>query len=240
MRKLITLFAGLSFISLSYSQTGEKYSSESDVTNAINVYDHFTGNNAPLYNGKEYVFYTFRMKGDPFFFSTKFSKGWVSYLGKKYEPVSLLFDLSRNELILLNADDRSAVVLHNELVDSFSISGNKFLNLQEDAAHHLTHAGYYNVLYDGSIQVLAKRIKTISPAIENDSLTQVFASKNDFFIRKNGSYYSASNSKDVFHLFADKRRELKKAMRQNHVKFKRKTFENSLVKSAELYDKISH
>lgn len=239
MKKLIAFIIGIFSVCSSYSQNESGYpSSQSDVGNAIRLYDHFTADNAPLYNGKEYVFYAFRMKGTPYFADERFFKGWINYQGKKYDSVSLLYDLSRNELAVLSADNKSAIVLHNEMVDSFYISENKFVNLAEDTAEHLVHAGYYNILYDGKTQLLAKRSKTISDAIEDNFIIRVFSSKDQIYIRKDGHYYPVSNSKDVLEVFSDKKKELRKKMRQNHVKIKRITFENSLVKTVALYDEL--
>jgi hypothetical protein len=231
--KLVVFFLGIS--SVSYSQDA---SSADNIENAVSLYDLFTGSNAPVYNGKEYVFYAFRMKGDPYFASAEFSKGWVCYEGKKYDSVSLLYDLTRNELIILNADRRFAIVLHNESVDSFSLSNNKFIKLDKDEKKHLGYAGFYNVLYDGHVQLLALRKKVMSDLIENYVVFKIFTSQDRFFIFKNDTYYPVSNSKDIFRVLSDKRKPLKKMLRHNHVKIKKNDFENSIKKAVEFYDEI--
>lgn len=239
MRKLVTLVLGVFCAAFSFSQNENAYSSsQAGIENAITLYNRFTGSNAPLYNGKEYVFYTFRMRGDPYFATTKFSQGWVSYEGKKYDSLSLLYDLSRNELVILTADQKSAIVLHNESVDSFGFSDNKFIKLEKDEKMHLDYAGFYNLLYDGHIQILARRKKVISDLIENYAVIMLFSSQDRFYILKNGMYYPVSKSKDVFDVLADKRKQLKKMLRRNHIKIKKNDFENSLMKAAEFYDEI--
>lgn len=240
MRKLIAFIFGISSISFSYSQkTGKYSSSEDDVANAINLYDQFTAKNAPVYNGKEYVFYTFRMKGYPFFLSEKFSKGWVSYEGKKYESIELEYDLTRNELVVLAPDRRAAMVLHNELVDSFGFAGYKFISLEKNENARLDYAGFYNLLYDGKTQILARRKKSIREVIEDKPGVRYFPSQDRFYIHKNGKYYPVNNSKDVYKVFTDKRKQVKKMMRRNHIKIKKGNFENSIVKAAQLYDEFS-
>ncbi len=63
--------------------------------------------------GSEYLFYTFKMEGDPFFGtgiygdgSVNFVEGWVSYNGRKYGFVALLFDLVRDQLVVLSPDQK--------------------------------------------------------------------------------------------------------------------------------------
>jgi hypothetical protein len=242
-------FSMLFFIAPAFSQNMQKGSPESlQVKNAIAVYDQYTRNNAPLFNGREYLFYTFKMEGDPFFGtgiygdgSVSFVEGWVSYNGRKYGPVALLFDIARDQLVVLSPDQKTPIVMHNEFVDSFSLYGHTFIALKEDHSQNLYNTGFYDLLYNGkNVQFLERRLKVLNPRIVANTLVTNFPPKNRFYIHKNNLYYLVSSKKDVFRVYSDRIKDLKKLMRQNHIKLRRKNFETSAAKVTALYDQLTH
>ena len=249
MKHFLFLFSSLFFLNPIFSQSLKKGSiADLQVKNAIEVYDHYTADNAPIYNGKEYLFYTFKMEGDPFFGtgiygdgSVNFVEGWVSYNGRKYGLVPLLFDLVRDQLVVLSPDKKTPIVMHNEFVDSFSIFGHTFIALNEDHKQNLYNTGFYDLLYNGQrVQFLERHVKLLNPRIQGTTMTTIFQSKNRFYIHKNGLYYLVSGKKDMFRVFSDHLRELKKVMRQNHLKLRHKNFETAAVKATAFYDQLTH
>jgi hypothetical protein len=209
--------------------------------NAIEVYDQYNKNDQPVYNGEEYLYYTFRMDGDPFFISPDFSYGWVSYNGRKYDSLALIYDLARTDLVVLSPDQVTRIVMHNEFIDSFFLRGHTFIKLKEDHKQNLYNSGFFDVLYNGqNVQFLELRSKLRNPRIVSNVLITSFPEKNHFYIHKNGLYYLVSGKKDVFRVFGDKVRDLKKRMRQDHVKLKRNNFEFAAPKVAAIYDQLTH
>ncbi len=241
MKILLFLITALFFLNPSFSQTVKQDSiSDAQLQNAINLYDNFSAGNAPVYNGIEYIYYTFKMEGDPYFITGDFSNGWVSYSGRKYDSLSVMYDEARNQLVILNFDKKSRIVLQNEFVDSFNLLGHTFISLTEDHQQNLYNSGFYDMLYNGKIQFLARRIKTMDSPIKGDLLVRVFYIKDRFYVHKNGLYYLVNSKKDVYHLFNDKIRDIKKLMRKQHLKFRRRNFEQTMVKVTALYDQLTY
>src|SRR6187551_3147751 len=117
MKILLFLISSLFFLNPSFSQSIKPDSiSDVQLQNAIDLYDHFSADNAPVYNGIEYIYYTFKMEGDPYFITGDFSNGWVNYLGRKYDSLPLIYDVARNQLVILSPDKASRIVLQNEFV----------------------------------------------------------------------------------------------------------------------------
>ena len=124
MKILLFLISALFFLNPSFSQSVKQDSiSNLQLQNAIDLYDNFSAENAPVYNGIEYIYYNFKMEGDPYFITGDFSKGWVNYSGRKYDSLSVMYDVARNQLVILSHDKKSRIVLQNEFVDSFNLSG---------------------------------------------------------------------------------------------------------------------
>lgn len=208
--------------------------------NVIAVYDHYTGDNARVFNGRAYLYYNFRMEGKPFFEADDLSEGWVSYEGKKYEPLSMLYDLIRNEVVILLPDSNSRAVLQNDLVDSFKVAGHTFISLKEDHNQNLYNTGFYDVLYNAHVQLLARRTKVMREDLKENPILTIISAKDFLYIHKDGLYYFVNNKKDVFRLFAGKKNEIRKMMRRQHLKLNRKTFENTLETVVAFYDQLIH
>ncbi|MEO8414951.1 MAG: hypothetical protein ABI472_14885 [Ginsengibacter sp.] len=237
MKILLLFLSGLFWITASLSQ-GNKVDSLADiqVKNVISLYDHYTDGNAPVYNGSEYLYYTFKTKGDPFFEWDNLSKGWLSYEGKVFDPLSILYDIARNQVVVLLPDSTSRAVVQNEFIDSFEISNHTFINLKEDHRQNLYNTGFYDLLYRGHMELMARRVKEMTEVIEDNAVIRVFSPKDNFYIHKGGRYYLVNNEKDVFRLFADKKHEIRKMLRREHLKFRRKNFESILLKVTAFYD----
>jgi len=249
MKFFLSFLSILFLIAPAFSQSIQKDSSAyAQVKNAIAMYDHYNADNAPVFNGTEYLFYTFKMEGDPFFGtsvygdgSVSFVEGWVSYQGRKYASLALLFDLVRNQLVVLSPDQKTPIVMHNEFIDSFSLYGHTFIALQEDHTQNLYNTGFYDLLYNGQkVQFLERRLKVLNPRIVSNTMITSFLLKNRFYIHKNGLYYLVSNKKELFKVYSDKMRDLKKLMRQNHLKLRRKNFETAAAKASAFYDQLTH
>lgn len=225
---------------LSFSQSIRNDSiADLQIKNAVSLYNHFTDGGAPIFNGPEYIYYNFKMEGDPYFVNGDYSKGWVGYAGRVYKPVSIFYDVVRNHLILLNADSVTNIEMLNQFIDSFYLFGHTFISLKEDQKQNLYNTGFYDLLYNGRVQLLARRIKGIQTKIENFTVIRVFYPADRFYIHKDGIYYLVSNKKEVFRLLADKEHEIKKMMRRKHIKLKHKTFESSLTEVIAFYDQLT-
>lgn len=241
MKFFLFLFSTFFLLPGAFSQTQKKdISTDEQVKNAIADYSHYTRDNAPLFNGSVYLYYTFKMEGDPFFGSNDFNEGWVNFNGRKYDSLALLYDLVRDQLVVLSPDKQSRIVMHNEFIDSFSLYNHTFIALKEDHKQNLYNTGFYDLLYNGqNVQFLGRRLKVLNPRIVSNVMITSFPVKNRFYIHKKDLYYLVSSKKDVFRVFSDKARELKKLMHQNHLKLKRKNFEIAAPKVTALYDQLT-
>lgn len=241
MKFFVILVPSLFSLTVSFSQSVKADSAINiQVKNALDVYNKYTGANAQIYNGDEYMYYYFKMEGDPFFITPDLSKGWVGYARRMYEPLSLGYDIQRNQVTIASADNFARIVLNNEFVDSFYFSGHTFIKLKEDYKQNLNTTGFYDLLHNGHTQLLARRIKIVEEVIKDYTLIRVFTEKDHFYIHKNGLYYLVSNKKEAFRLFADKQHQVKKMLRHEHIKINRENFEAGLQRAVEFYDQLSH
>ena len=138
------------------------------------------------------------------------------------------------------ADKRAMVVLDNDFVDSFELLGHTFIRLEEDHQQNLYNSGFYDVLYNGGVQFLARRIKTMDAPIKGNLIVRVFYPQDRYYIHKEGLYYLINKRKDVYRLFDDKIHDVKRLMRKEHVRIRRKNFEEATQKVTQIYDQLTH
>jgi hypothetical protein len=224
-----------------YSQNTEKENVATlQIKNAIELYNHYNADYIPVYNGEAYIFYTMKMEGSPYFQKDEFSKGWVSYKGRKYDSLKLMYDISRNQLVTMYPDNISFITIQNQFMDSFYLLGHTFIFLKENHKVNLYDSGFYDLLYNGKVQFLGRYAESLLTTIQIDVLVTNFIKHNHFYVHKEGLYYLVSNKKEVYRVFADKLHELKRMMRRNHIKLRRKNFGTVMVKVTAFYDQLTH
>jgi hypothetical protein len=206
------------------------------VANGLKLYDNYTGPQASIYNGSEYIAYIFKREGMPFFLSDTMALGWVGYEGRIYQQMIIQYDIARNQVLLLNSNRRSKIVLHNELIDSFYFSNHTFKKLVASSVQNLSTTGFYDVLYNGNVKVYANRKKLFKDVIKDNELVRIFGNEDRYYIFKGGKYYLVNNKKDVYNLLNDKKSEIKSAMRRRKIKFRKNNFEEALLVATEIYD----
>ena len=88
MNKLLLVICTFFLFSKSFSQSVNFDSATSlQIKNAVDAYDHFTDGNAAIYNGQEYIYYSFLMEGDPYFITGNLTIGWVKYKNRMYDSL---------------------------------------------------------------------------------------------------------------------------------------------------------
>ncbi len=232
------LFFAFSFGFRGFSQglSDDSASINQKIKQSIQLYDNYMGAQSAIFNGPDYLPLNFKKEGIPFFEVDSMATGWVGYEGRIYEPMHIQYDVARNHVVILNYDKRGRIILNNELVDSFQLLNHRFLRLQANSAQNLGTTGFYDLLYNGKTKVLASRKKAFREVIKDNEVIRVFVKQDRHFVFKGDKYYLVNNKKDVFRLFDDKKHEIKAAMRQQKIKFRRSNFEEALLMAAKIYD----
>lgn len=206
--------------------------------NAVTFYNNSFGPELRLFNGKEYHEYLLPFKeGQPYFFSNIFSKGTVSYEGKTYENVSILYNLVTDQVVILKYSGFSKIQLLKERVDAFSLSGHYFINIQNGSlSSPALRPGFYDIVASGKVSLLVKRTKRIQTDTKETVEIKVL-SKDHFFLR-NKNVYSEVDTKNAFlKQLKAKRKEIQQFIKQNGIRY-RKNPEEAMVRILEYYNQI--
>ena len=210
-----------------------------------NITDNFyrtIGSQSQLYNGKNYEFYSPSFKGNAYVFDNdSFTPGSVVYDSFLYKNVSMLYDLYQDEVVIQLYNSALKATLIKERVTSFDLLDHHFVNIKTDSTStNSVSPGYYDQLYGGKIQVLARREKSIQTTNDiTGSLISYFLPSLNYYLYKNGKYYSVSSESSFLDVLKDKKKDLQQFIRANKLKFNKYQREDAMAKVAAYYDHLT-
>jgi len=199
---------------------------------AINSYAVAIGGQSHLYNGSAYTEYVSQRDEHPYFLD-EWIEGSVTYDGEFHDNVPILYDLSLDRVIIDNAFSIKKVMLVNEKVSAFTIGDRKFVHIVDGSLP----SGHYQLGYNGDVKVYARYKKTLQSKAVDYSVFNVFEEKKTYYIYKDGKFNTVRGKASVVKLFGDKKREIKKFIRDNTVTFGSDRV-GDLSRVAQYYDQI--
>jgi len=210
--------------------------------NAVNKFYASQGNQSPLFNGPEYYLYDPHIKGNAYFMeNSAFAAGAVLYDGIWYNNVQMIYDIYKDQVVILLYNHFSKIYLINEKVEGFDYLDHHFKNIMSDTIANKAElkSGIYDELYNGKTEVLVKRYKNIQTTNGGFSGPEsFFDSHRSLFIKKGRNYFEISGKGSLLDVLKDKKKELDSYIKSANIKF-RKDPENAMVKIANYYDQLT-
>jgi hypothetical protein len=193
------------------------------------------GADSRLYNGREYIRNGTPAKGYPYFEWDSLTPGSLEYDGISY-AIPLEYDLAQDQLVIRDYASNILISLVIEQTPYFSIGPYHFRYFGPGKAQ-LPDPGFYQELYAGSqVTLLARRRKNLIFPSTPDEQPQ-YVQMNTFFLLLNGSSFKINSEKELLDILGDKKEELKKYIRRNHLSFKRH-LEESMIQTIAFYQQI--
>jgi hypothetical protein len=210
------------------------------------VFNKAIGQQSALYNGPQYLFYNRQQfSGSAYFQENTTSLGNVNYDGVEFKNVQLVYDLYKDELITLLYDNNSNFCLLKEDVKNFDLLGHHFVNINADTLTSNTSikSGYYDELYHGRAQVLARVSKQVQVATSSVGTPEAYSfftqAAQAFFIRKDNIYYPVDGEGALLKVLKDQKAQLLKYIKTNKIKFN-KDRGQAMSSLAAYYDSLSN
>ncbi len=221
---------------------GDSSSRQKGFTNALNLFNTTVGEQSSLYNGPEYYFYDPIYKGNAYFMDMNaFTPGTIYYDGTLYKNVPMLYDIYSDKVVVLLYNHFSKFSLLRERVKSFDFLDHHFINIAADSLDNnaVISPGFYDELYKGKVQVLARRAKNIQNNPGTTNYESYFNPIKSYYLKKNNIYYSVGGEGSFMSVLKDKKKELQQYIRANKIKFRRNP-EEAMVKIASYYDHLTN
>lgn len=242
----ILCFLSTIYISNSFGQSVQNDSTYLDNAQKQTIanFNKAIGQQSRLYSGREYFLYDPVIKGNAYFpnDAPTWAPGEVNYNGITYTGVPLMYDIYKDVVVTLLYNGFSRYILVNERVHDFTFSYHHFVRVEVDSLkkdRSGISTGFYDQLYIGKIEVLAKRIKTIQNSPSDLGLETFFTEKHEYYLRKGDSYYSIGGQGSFLNPLKDKKAALKQFIRDNNIQFN-KDPEQAMVKIAAYYDHLTN
>ena len=212
------------------------------LSNAVSILNSAIGNGSRLYNGPEYYFYNPLVKGNAYFMDViTFSSGAVYYDGVLYSGVPMLYDIYKDEVVVLLYNHFSKFSLLENKLSSFDFLGHHFINVNADTlvSNQVLRSGIYDQLYSGKSQVLAKRSKDIQTNTSSQTVESYFnARKTAYFIKIKKLFYTFSSQKSLLEVLKDHKKQLQQFIKSGNLKY-RNSPEEVMVKITAYYDQLN-
>ena len=227
-----TLFFPLLNQSLAQTTPVAKSATEDAEQAAIARYHTTLGKEGHLFSGSEFISYTSFSGEHQFFKYTQPREASLVYENLKYQQVPLLYDIVSDDVVVgqsLANGETVYLKLDKNRVSSFNLDGHTFIHLRSTNGGLGT--GFYEQLYSGNSQVLAKRKKTYKKEV----VTITFPADNFYYILKDGVYHPVKSKGSVLKIFRSHKKELTQYLKANNIVF----FENrelAIARMAEHYD----
>ncbi|MFI5158215.1 MAG: hypothetical protein ACHQF4_05075 [Sphingobacteriales bacterium] len=199
------------------------------------------GPQSRLYNGMQHDQYDPHIKGNAYFNDIdSLTKGSVFYDGYLYTNENMMYDIYKDEVVIVIYNNFMRISLISEKVRDFDLLNQHFIYLKNDPANsNSLKSGFYDELYGGKIQVLSKKTKSIQNSTDyTGNITPYFLPAKDYYLLKNGKYYTVNSQGAFLDALSDHKKEVKQFIRSNSIKFK-KAPEQAMTAIAAYYDHLT-
>ncbi len=191
----------------------------------------------PIYRGAEYRLFPFTtVKGIPWFAGDTLSNGKVTYYGRRYDNVPLMYDQTSDELITVDLSGNMMIRMYSPKVDSFFIHDSHFVFIS-DTANALRN-GFWEVLNGGKTKLLKREVKTIRNRIIDSKIARVIQSQIFYRLGDSGAWHEVSGKEDILNVFSNKKEPVQAFMKSNRKRFRKAGFETMLKETAAFYNEL--
>ena len=209
----------------------------SAASNAINYFNTALGSQTEIYNGASYEMYPSGKSGTHYLEDKiALSPALIRYSGTWYKNVPGIYDVFNDEMVA--ALGESLFVLPPGKVSDILLLNHHFIYMDINNRDGIT-TGYYDLLYNGKLQVLVKRSKTYEEnVVLNRNIEAVYTDKINIYIKKGGAYFEVDGKTAVLELLKDKKNELNQYLKTQKLRYKDDR-EGFVVALTKYYDQIN-
>jgi len=217
----VFLFAGEIHFALSQTIDSESNRfSERAIQEMYQIYVDFSLRQMLLYNGIKYDEVARNPDvdfGHPFYLMDNVIEGSIRYNGVTYDNVLLQYDIVTDQIVTVLPNTNYKISLIKSHIQEFTLKGHRFVFVADGIA-----PGFYEVLLDGRIKVVAKRRKRISESYYNYNLfiKRKYFESGDLFVILDNIFFPVKSKKSLRNIFANSEQEFSSAIKNVSTSFK--------------------
>ncbi|MFB9843021.1 hypothetical protein [Mucilaginibacter ginsenosidivorans] len=201
---------------------------------AIGYFNTTAGSQAEFVNGPQYILAPPANKGSHYFQDKNYcTPSLIRFNNTWYKDVPVLYDVFNDEMISFSGND--LFVLKTEYLSDVFLLDHHFVRLTAGLS-----PGFYDLLYSGKSQVLAKRTKVNEDEIiQSQTVKFILEDRSDLFIKKEGKYYPVTSKGALLGIFKDRRKDINQYIRDHKLDYKADK-EAVTVAITAYYDQLTH
>ena len=205
---------------VSYNVFAQEHKTDSIIKDNINSYFNVVKSNAVIFTGKEEPVYGYKTSNHPYLNSMEFRKGELYYKGRVYPDVMLRLNHDIEEITVMNIDRSLSIIIPKNRLDYAIIDSLLILYQKPESADGLVlPEGYYVRIYNGNYQVWKRETCYLNTRIIDYVIEHFFEKNLRIYIYKDGIYNPVRSKRSVLKLFASKKKDLKKFIKQAGLNF---------------------
>ena len=193
---------------------------------------------AALFSGNRQQLLTVSTENHQYFKDEDYTIGKLLYGGVVYPDISLRWDLYRDELVIFSPTNFN-LVLNNEHLGFAEMYGYHIFYFRPDGLKGCPSAGNYIRLYSGeNLLLLEKLTNTFMRKEDHNKMIYYFTLSTNFYLQKDGAYYKIKSSRTLLKTLDTHRKELKRFIRANELKYRRDA-EKLVLQTVMEHEKLS-
>lgn len=199
--------------------TAQAYSQAAIKMEKLNLYS----NPNVVINGTKWFDYGIRYKGHQYLDQNKFTKGRIWFEDRVFDNILLNYDLEKDMLVVCEKDIHNKFIyyyLNNSKVKAFTIqNANSPLEahfIKYPSTPTSTKSFFYQLLQDGEIKLLLRHKKYVLKET-SEMILGKYVRNEKIYLAHNNQLFRLRNRRSILNLFPDKKKQLKKYMRQNRL-----------------------
>jgi hypothetical protein len=202
----------------------------------IGLYYMTLGEQAPIYNGNEYIEYAYTLQeGHPFYKSSVFTSGDIYFDGMVFLGVPMLYDLIKDQVVIRDFYNQYKINLPANKIQQFILSDHVFVRIVRNSFNEM-NTGFYEQLYKGKTGLFVKRGKEIIEKRGSNAIDNVVISTNGYYVVKKDVYYKFKNERSLLKILDDKKKEIQQYLKKNRVRYKDDP-ERAMIMAIEYYNR---
>jgi hypothetical protein len=236
----LMVFMQIAFTGIIYAQNTDSSLVIQQINSTVKYYNNKIADQSRLLNGIKYLPYKNQnYVGHAYYNIAGFQIAYLNYDSVDFYDVPVLYDVHKDILIIKTQDGLGYMSLLSSKLDRFTINNHTFIKIVADNNEKKIKTGFYDILFDARVQLLAKRSKAIEVEKSGITIDNLFVPYTKYFLYKANTYYEVSDKKDMLKVLKDKKQELELYIKTNNLDFKNDELESAMIKLTAYYNQLS-
>ena len=204
---------------------------------SINQFNSAMGERQEIYNGPAYELLPPGNKGSFYFQDKNYcTPAAIKYDGTWYKNIPMMYDVHND--VMVSVLNSSFYILRTDKLSDVIFADHHFMNLATANQLNLP-AGFYDMLYSGNSQLIAKRSKVVRDEnMGTQGVGYVYEDHTDLYVKRGDRYIEVNSKSALLDILADRKKLLNQYLQDNHINYSNDK-EIAAIKLAAYYDSLT-